>query len=263
MEPDYNNISVLVVDDSPTQAEQLRSLLSSHGFTVMVASDGFEALKIISRSPPSLVLSDIVMPMMDGYQLCAAIRANRQTSNLPVVLLTSLSKTEDILHALECGADYFISKPYNEEYLLSRMKNIIDSITLRIRKDNEPESEIIFNGRRFFIKSDMQRALDLLMSTYETVVLKNRELQTMQNSLSDKVLDLEQALAQVKQLEGIIPICMHCKKIRDDKNSWQQLEQYISDHSEALFSHGVCPQCLASHYSHIEQISKPETKDIA
>ena len=57
------------------------------------------------------------------------------------------------------------------------------------------------------------------------------------------IVELKAALAQTKQLEGIIPICMYCKRIRDDKQSWQQLESYISEHSDALFSHGVCPEC--------------------
>jgi len=65
----------------------------------------------------------------------------------------------------------------------------------------------------------------------------------LQKALSDRVEDLYRTLARVKQLEGIIPICAYCKKIRDDGNSWNQLEQYISDHSEAKFSHGVCPHC--------------------
>jgi len=66
----------------------------------------------------------------------------------------------------------------------------------------------------------------------------------LQKALSEHILDLDQALSRVKQLEGIIPICMYCKKIRDDKNSWQQLEKYITEHSEALFSHGMCPDCF-------------------
>lgn len=64
-------------------------------------------------------------------------------------------------------------------------------------------------------------------------------------NLKEKVTQLEAALAKVKLLEGIIPICMYCKQIQNDKQSWQQLEVYISDHSEALFSHGICPECYA------------------
>ena len=62
---------------------------------------------------------------------------------------------------------------------------------------------------------------------------------------------LQNALEEIKNLEGILPICMHCKKIRDDKGYWNQLEQYIHDHSEAQFSHGICPQCLEDHYAHL------------
>jgi hypothetical protein len=65
----------------------------------------------------------------------------------------------------------------------------------------------------------------------------------MQKELADKVAQLEAALAQVKQLEGIIPICMYCKRIRSDKEGWQQLERYIAEHSEAEFSHVICPEC--------------------
>lgn len=65
----------------------------------------------------------------------------------------------------------------------------------------------------------------------------------LQKALSKHIEDLSQALARVRQLEGIIPICMYCKKIRDDQQSWHQLEAYISNHSEAMFSHGMCPKC--------------------
>jgi PAS domain S-box-containing protein len=75
------------------------------------------------------------------------------------------------------------------------------------------------------------------------------ERKQFQDELADKVEQMEAALAKVKQLEGIIPICMYCKKIRDDKESWQQLESYITQHSEALFSHGICPDCFQKVYN--------------
>lgn len=68
-------------------------------------------------------------------------------------------------------------------------------------------------------------------------------MNALQKALSEHIVELKRTLDQVKQLEGIIPICMYCKKIRDDQNDWNQLEQYISDHSEAMFSHGICPKC--------------------
>lgn len=77
---------------------------------------------------------------------------------------------------------------------------------------------------------------------------KNHHLNLVQHELEEKVAQLELALSQVKQLEGIIPICMYCKKIRDEEQLWHQLEQYISEHSDAMFSHGICPICFEEHY---------------
>jgi len=77
----------------------------------------------------------------------------------------------------------------------------------------------------------------------------------LQMNLADRVRELEEALARVKQLQGLLPICSYCKKIRDDQNYWQQVEGYISEHSEAIFSHGICPDCF-------EKFVKPELKKL-
>ncbi|HEV8487880.1 MAG TPA: response regulator transcription factor [Blastocatellia bacterium] len=76
----------------------------------------------------------------------------------------------------------------------------------------------------------------------------------LQNDLAARVTELQDALSQVKQLQGILPICSHCKKVRDDKNYWQQVESYISAHSEAQFSHSICPDCF-------ERVVKPEIEN--
>ena len=77
----------------------------------------------------------------------------------------------------------------------------------------------------------------------------------LQKNLADRVRELESALTRVKQLQGLLPICAYCKKIRDDKNYWQQVEAYISSHSEAQFSHGICPDCH-------ERVVKPELEAV-
>lgn len=81
-------------------------------------------------------------------------------------------------------------------------------------------------------------------------------LKNTQHELADKVKQLEEALIKVRQLEGIIPICSYCKKIRDDEKSWHQLENYISSHSEAKFSHGICPECYEKQMLEINAMSK-------
>lgn len=241
--------SILVVEDSSCQAEQLRLMLEKHGFRVRIACNGKQALESIRNEPPSLVISDILMPEMDGYRLCAAIRADETIRHLPVVLLTALSSPRDILHALECDADNFITKPYNEQYLISRMESIMAGIRLRGSRDDSRDAEIVYQGERYRVTGERQRVFDLLFSTYEAMVLRNRELQDTQRELSEKVVELEEALEKVRQLEGIIPICMHCKKIRDDRDYWHQIDQFITRYSDMQFSHGICPECLKKYYA--------------
>lgn len=122
---------------------------------------------------------------------------------------------------------------------------------LRKREPEMPYYAIIMTSRSH--RDSAVSALDSGADDFIGKPFDNNELRarvavgsrmnTLQKELSSRIQDLKQTLDRVKQLEGIIPICMYCKKIRDDQNSWNNLEQYISDHSEAMFSHGICPQC--------------------
>jgi DNA-binding response OmpR family regulator len=79
-----------------------------------------------------------------------------------------------------------------------------------------------------------------------------RRVVELQHHLAERVAELEQTLAQVKRLQGLIPICAWCKKVRDDRNYWQQVEEYIGQHSEARFSHGICPECFAERSGEVD-----------
>lgn len=114
--------SILVVDDSKTQAKQLEVLLAHHGYRVRVAPSAERALELLREERPDLVISDIVMPSMDGFELCKAIRADEGRKDIPVILMTSLNDTSDVLRALAAGADNFITKPYQQELLLERVR---------------------------------------------------------------------------------------------------------------------------------------------
>src|SRR5262249_33787842 len=115
------DVDILVVEDSHTQAELLYHILSTYDYRVTVAHNGKEALESIHQLKPTLVLSDIVMPEMDGYELCRQIKKTAHLQDIPVILLTALSDPIDVIKGLECGADNFIVKPYEERYLLSRI----------------------------------------------------------------------------------------------------------------------------------------------
>ena len=208
--------------------------------------DGEEALNSIYKRKPTIVVSDVVMPEINGYELCRKIKSDKKLQDIPVILLTELSDPQDIIRGLECGADHFITKPYNEEFLLSHIQYIFFNRALRRSAMAEMGIEIYFGGQKHYLTSDRIQILDLLFSTYEAVIHKNKALEEANRKL-------KKSLETINRLKGLIPICSECKKIRNDKGYWQQLEVYIGAHSEAEFTHGLCPDCEKEYYKKFKQ----------
>src|SRR6186713_2165942 len=161
---------ILVVEDSPTQAIELQYLLESAGFKVDVARDGASGFERCKRLDVDVVLSDIVMPGMDGYQLCKRLKSNPETAALPVMLLTSLSDPMDIIRGLECGADNFLTKPYDGTYLIGRVRRLLDNRALRGDRKVSMGVDVLLMGKQFTINSEKEQMLDLLLSTFEEVL---------------------------------------------------------------------------------------------
>jgi DNA-binding response OmpR family regulator len=190
------SVEILVVEDSPTQAEQLKYLLEQQGYHLSAARTGREALAYIGQHAPRLVISDVVMPEMDGYELCRQIKHDEKLRDIPVILLTSLNDPVDVVRGLECGADSFIFKPYDEQYLLARIAYILANRHLRESESTRMGVDIVFAGRRFFITSDRLQILNLLLSTYEAAVQRSRALATTRDELRHLNENLE---AKVKE----------------------------------------------------------------
>ncbi|MBN1168244.1 MAG: hybrid sensor histidine kinase/response regulator [Methanospirillaceae archaeon] len=207
---------VLVVEDSKTQAEQLVFFLLDAGYQVMVAANGVEALKKVTEVRPDLILTDILMPAMDGYELCRTIKTNPDTRPIPVILLTQLKDPIDVIRGLECEADNFIMKPYDEQYLLNRIEIIIANKYLQEGETMQIGIEIIFAGKKYYIPSSRFQILNILLSTYEVAVRKNQELQSLKEELliandqlslinrelGDNVEELAAEVATRKKVEG-------------------------------------------------------------
>jgi len=121
------------------------------------------------------------------------------------------------------------------------MKYIIINRQLRQKGATELGMEIFFAGEKFFLSSERIQIVDLLLSTYEAAVKKSLELEEANKKL-------KKALNEIKTLHGLIPICANCKKVRNDQGYWQMVEEYVSEHSDVTFSHGICPDCYKKLY---------------
>ncbi|WP_099190843.1 diguanylate cyclase [Tepidibacter mesophilus] len=187
-------IQILIVEDSLTQAEQLKFILEKRSYKVIIANDGIQALEYINEFMPDLVVTDILMPKMDGYELCQKIKENDKLNHIPVILLTSLSDPIDVIKGLKIKADNFITKPYNEKFLLSRIQHMLINVELRKNKIGEMGIEVFFAGEKHFINSERIQIIDLLLSTFENAVQKSKELENANN-------ELKKAFETIRKLE--------------------------------------------------------------
>lgn len=210
-------VEILVVEDSPTQAENVRYRLEQQGYKVQVASNGEEALQLVGRIRPAVVISDILMPKMDGFLLCKKIKSDENLRNIPVILLTALSDPQDVLKGLECGADDFITKPYDEEYLLAKIRHTLVNAGAPRESEVQTGTEILFNGEKYRIAAGWQQTLNLLLSTYEMVVAKNHELKMVQEELKSLNDQLEKKVEE--RTEALL------LEIEDRKKAEQEVKQ--------------------------------------
>lgn len=140
------------------------------------------------------------MPNMNGLEACKELQKNEQTSNIPIIFITSVEDNEIIVEGLNSGAVDYIRKPFKTRELIARME-----IHLELKESLENQKKLIQK--------------------------------------------LKAQIEENKALRRLIPICLHCKKVRDDKGFWDNVDSYISLHSNIDFSHGVCPDCLKKYYS--------------
>lgn len=227
-------IKILIVEDSRTQAEYLRHILETEGYRVFLADNGKEALEQVAVFLPTIILSDIVMPEMDGYELCKQIKRDNRTSMIPVILVSQLFDPADVIHGLECGADDFIIKPYDSEYISARITSILEAL-------GQPDSDVIpaplditHAGTRYRITAGRPRIIRILLSTYEVAVRKNTELEEAREQLNAVNEKLQSAVDNLKQsntdLETENRERRRVEKALDDANKKLNLMASITRH---------------------------------
>jgi len=202
-----DTVAILLVDDRPENLLGLEGLLESPGVNIVKATSGNEALGLMLEQDFALVLLDVQMPGMDGFETAELMRGTEKTRQVPIIFVTAIStEQQHVFKGYEAGAVDYLFKPIVPEFLKTKV--------------------------RVFCELYRQRTI---------IENQLREIET-KNELLQKRLD------EIKQLRGILPICANCKKIRNDKGYWEMIEKYIGEHSDAEFSHGLCPVCAKNLY---------------
>ncbi len=187
---------ILVAEDSRTQAEMIGYILEESGYDFRIASDGKKALREIPGFDPELVISDVIMPEMNGHELCKRLKANEATRDVPVLLLTSLAGPEDILAGLESGADSYLMKPYDEKILLEKIELLLQKSGSSGNKPGQKTYKFIVEKASYELKTSRRNMLDMLLAVCDSAIQDNRKLQTAQEDLSEINATLEERVEE-------------------------------------------------------------------
>ncbi|MCP4159034.1 MAG: response regulator [Deltaproteobacteria bacterium] len=319
------NPKILIVDDELRFCDSIKRLLSVKDYEVDTCHSGNEALNFLIKNEIDLVLLDVFMEGMDGFQVIKTIMD--QKIDTSAVIMTGNSSTKLAVKALRMGAVDYLKKPFEPEELYTSLKNILKQRALKrklqegdkryetlvhiipqgiqisdldgkitfsnpahhqihgypegsligkyiwdliAKKDDQiktkeyynflinnlPKPERYFtadktkNGNTIHTQIDWDYIFDSKGKPTGIIsAITDITEQKQAEKGREKILKaLQGALENVKTLSGLLPICAHCKKIRDDKGYWNKIEAYVEKHSNASFSHGMCPECLDLFY---------------
>ena len=191
-------MKILIAEDDPVSAKILQFTLENGGHEVVAATSGQVAWERFNAEPVRVVISDWMMPDLDGLELCGKIRARPRTDYTYFILLTANNpRRENLRAAMAAGCDDFLSKPLDREAIYMRLR------------------------------------------------------------VAARILDFT---TQIRALKELIPICMYCKKVRDDSDYWHQVETYIHTCTGSNFSHGICPDCLNKQLADLGMLDFPATE---
>lgn len=186
---------ILLAEDVPREGSNLQRQLEQAGHRVVRAASGAEAFRCFEAEPFPVIVADLVLPDLDGYELCRQVRARNLSEYVYFILLVVEGREFQFRRAEAADVDDVLTLPVNVEVLHARLR-----VAGRMR--------------------DLYRELD--------------------------------------RLGGLIPICSYCKKVRQDQGLWQQIEGYLSEHSQALFTHTICPECGEREFGEVFRAKRKE-----
>jgi DNA-binding response OmpR family regulator len=189
-------MKVLLAEDDVVSRRLMEAHLDKWGFKVIGARDGAEAWVHLQQHPDiEMAVLDWMMPEVDGIDLVHRIRNDLGSRYMYVIVCTARAGVEDLVTALDSGADDYLTKPFRQEELRARLRVGVRTVAL-------------------------------------------------EGALRRRIAELDTALRHVRTLQGLLPICMHCKRIRNEEDVWERLESYLEEHADVEFSHGLCDECL-------------------
>jgi DNA-binding response OmpR family regulator len=127
MNSEQGRVKILIAEDNPQGAELLEAYLSDWDCETRIATDGVETLRLVEEWQPDLILLDIMMPRVSGFEVCKRLRHNPKTQHIPILMITALDQPSDIERAVEAGTDDFLTKPIHKKELLARIRALLDS----------------------------------------------------------------------------------------------------------------------------------------
>lgn len=191
-----STFNILIVEDSPIQAEMLRRFLVSNNLTCVVATDGEAGLLAIKTAKPDLIISDVQMPVLDGYEMCERIKADSDIHNVPIILLTALSDPIDVIRGLNAGAQAYLTKPYDNERLLVQIRRLLNTPPQESNLDEEMPLDVEINQTHYSVHAGREQILQMLVSTYDNAAYQNQLLRKLEEDLNTLNQHLEIKVAE-------------------------------------------------------------------
>jgi PleD family two-component response regulator len=212
---------VMVIDDNLMNVQVLAPILLTMGLEVSTLTDAKTVVKDVRNVSPDLILLDIIMPGVDGFEACRLLKDCDDTKDIPIIFLTAKREVDSVAEGFDLGGVDYIHKPFKSQELQARVK------------------------------------------THLALRLERRQRIANEQKLEKTVAELETKIREIELLQELLPICSQCKKIRDDKGYWSQVEEYFSAKSSIQFSHSLCPHCVVDLYPEIGQkvLNRLDEKD--
>lgn len=236
-----NNNYILAIEDSLVQAKKLEYIFSKNNLRFKICANAEDALQQIATEEPVIIVSDVIMPGMNGFELCKLLKNSPFTKHIPVVLLTSLQDPQDIIKGLQAGADSFISKPYDEHFLLNRINHLLDNNQQSTEQTDKVN--LIFDKTNYEITSDKKQIINLLLSVYESAIIRNNELVAIKTQLETTNNTLKEANENLAAFAHTVS--------HDLKNPLNAIMGF----SELLIQNKRC-QCCKEEFSYMDIVNK-------